>query len=68
MLSEWLNILDDNSPSNPIPDWSAEVVAEEQKQQGYYTDSILTGRGGYGRRGRGRGRISSSSSHRFNGM
>ncbi|KAJ8309809.1 hypothetical protein KUTeg_011674 [Tegillarca granosa] len=57
---------DDNSPSNLIPDWSAEVVAEEQKQQGYYTDSVLTGRGGYGRRSRGRGRMSSSSSHRFN--
>ncbi|KAL5003963.1 hypothetical protein ScPMuIL_017419 [Solemya velum] len=57
----------DESSSHPISDWSAEVTAEEQKQSGYLTDSILSGRRGRGySRGRGRGRGGGMSSHRSN--
>ncbi|XP_078311179.1 RNA-binding protein FXR1-like isoform X2 [Crassostrea virginica] len=49
---------DESSPA-PIADWSEEMNAEDSRQSGYYTDSILTGRGsrggsgGYRPRGRG---------------
>ncbi|XP_062570562.1 RNA-binding protein FXR1-like isoform X1 [Saccostrea cucullata] len=49
---------DESSPA-PIADWSEEMNAEDNRQSGYYTDSILTGRGprggGGGYRPRGRG-------------
>lgn len=49
---------DESSPV-PIADWSEEMNAEDNRQSGYYTDSILTGRGprggGGGYRPRGRG-------------
>ncbi|XP_048746394.1 RNA-binding protein FXR1-like isoform X2 [Ostrea edulis] len=48
----------DESPPAPIADWSEEMNAEDNRQSGYYTDSILTGRGprgGGGYRPRGRG-------------
>lgn len=43
----------DESFSRPVGDWSEEV-AEDERQRGYNTDSVLSGR--RGGRGRGRGR------------
>lgn len=66
--------VDESSPV-PIADWSEEMNAEDSRQSGYYTDSILTGRGprggGGGYRPRGRGgrypRGSGYSSNRSSG-
>jgi hypothetical protein len=65
--------VDESSPA-PIADWSEEMNAEDNRQSGYYTDSILTGRGprgGGGYRPRGRGgrypRGSGYSSNRSSG-
>ncbi|KAK6195216.1 hypothetical protein SNE40_000688 [Patella caerulea] len=54
---------DDTEPVH-VGDWSAEVMAEERRQSGYLTDSVLSGRGRGYRRGRGRGRYSGYSSLR----
>lgn len=70
----WLCSVDESSPV-PIADWSEEMNAEDNRQSGYYTDSILTGRGprggGGGYRPRGRGgrypRGSGYSSNRSSG-
>ena len=67
--------VDESSPA-PIADWSEEMNAEDSRQSGYYTDSILTGRGSRGGSGgyrpRGRGgrypRGSGYSSNRSSGM
>ncbi len=52
----------------PIADWSAAVAEEEQAQQGYYTDSIVSGRrhsrGAHGYGGRGARKSSLSGSYR----
>lgn len=50
----------DESLSRPIGDWSEEV-AEEERQRGYNTDSVLSGR----QRGRGRGRGRAYPSYRM---
>ncbi|KAK3095544.1 hypothetical protein FSP39_015938 [Pinctada imbricata] len=61
---------DESSPA-PVGDWSEEVLAEESAHSGYFTDSVLTGRGrgGYRPRGRGgfRSRGSGYSSNRSSG-
>lgn len=57
----------DESFSRPVGDWSEEV-AEDERQRGYNTDSILSGRRGGRGRGRGRGfsnyRMSATSDRR----
>ena len=58
---------EDGTGPEPVGDWSAEVMAEERRQSGYLTDSVLSGRGRGYRRGRGRGRFSGYSSRRESG-
>ncbi|XP_064614770.1 RNA-binding protein FXR1-like [Liolophura sinensis] len=54
---------DESVSSRPIADWSAEVAeAEERRQSGYLTDSVVTGGRGRGYR-RGRGRMRGMSMH-----
>ena len=47
-------LIGDESFSRPVGDWSEEVV-EDERQRGYNTDSVLSGRRGGRGRGRGRG-------------